>query len=216
MKSQLKKNYWLLAFVAICPFLVTTLKAQVTIGSSAAPDAQAVLDLRSGYENGGTGPAKGLLLPRVSITDVASAAPFVTAPPAGTMVYNIGGGGTGPAPGLYYWNDKANWEPAYTAWFYMPPTNIDTEKDGIDKTLDLYTEYEKQLGGASPLKRNPGAPGLFLEHFERSDFHYYITGYSNTVFEIIDVSDTGILKYKIIGDADDSTYINIVFVRKHR
>lgn len=65
-----------------------------------APDASAILDVKS--------TDRGLLVPRVSLSDVTSASP-VTSPATGLLVYNTnasvtGGNGTG----FYYW-DGSQW-----------------------------------------------------------------------------------------------------------
>lgn len=79
--------------------------AQVTIGENAAPDAQAVLDLRAGATT-----KKGLLMPRVTLTALNNVAPFTASLAAGMSVYHTGpvaSGNTLPA-GIYTW-DGAKW-----------------------------------------------------------------------------------------------------------
>lgn len=70
--------------------------------SGAAPDASAMLDIVS--------TSKGLLVPRVALTDVTVAAP-VTSPLTSLLVYNTATAGVSPnnvLPGYYYW-DGAKW-----------------------------------------------------------------------------------------------------------
>lgn len=89
----------LLLFVTFLLFLLTTrgLIAQNvginTDGSS--PDNSAMLDVKA--------PDRGVLLPRVSLTNVTSASP-VTAPATGLLVYNTNASVTGAnGTGFYYW-----------------------------------------------------------------------------------------------------------------
>jgi len=73
------------------------LKAQVRIGGNGAPNAAAVLDLNADDTNTGT---KGLVLPRVSLTNVST--PLTGTPTVnGMLVYNTGGTLTA---GIYFWN----------------------------------------------------------------------------------------------------------------
>ncbi|MCX7650087.1 MAG: hypothetical protein N2050_05985, partial [Flavobacteriales bacterium] len=64
-----------------------------------APDASALLDVKSSD--------KGLLVPRVSLTDVTSASP-ITAPASGLLVYNTNASVTGGSGvGFYVWLGSA-------------------------------------------------------------------------------------------------------------
>ena len=73
--------------------------AQVGIGTT-SPDPSSLLDI-----NDGSG-TKGLLIPRVMLTDTYEAAP-ISAPATGLLVYNENYSGSGEhlvAPGFYFWN----------------------------------------------------------------------------------------------------------------
>jgi len=76
-------------------------KAQVRIGGNGAPNAAAVLDLNVDDTNSG---AKGLALPRVSLTNVTT--PLAGTPVVnGMMVYNTNESVTGGRGiGIYCWN----------------------------------------------------------------------------------------------------------------
>ena len=82
-----------------------SLSAQVRIGGNAAPNAAAVLDLNADDTNSG---AKGLALPRVSLTNVST--PLTGTPVVnGMMVYNTNASITGGSGvGIYYW-DGMKW-----------------------------------------------------------------------------------------------------------
>jgi hypothetical protein len=224
MKS--KKSYWLTATVVIFSFFTANLDAQVTIGESVNPDAQAVLDLKSKAENRETTGAKGLLLPRVTLKSKFDPTPFTntTAPDTltpGMTVYNkadnlttLSPGDAPLAAGLYVWTGN-EWISANSDdWFYMPSTTINTEFNGLPKPpFDLYQVYADQFN--PPAKKSLGAPDLFVQPLARTDFYYYVIGYTSTVFNIIQISANGIMDYDIIDVADENTYINVVFVKKH-
>ncbi len=67
----------------------------ISTSSSATPDASAILDVQS--------TSQGMLIPRVDITDLATAAP-VSSPATSLMVYNTN---TTTGPGFFYWNGSA-------------------------------------------------------------------------------------------------------------
>lgn len=190
---------------------IVNIHAQVTIGENDTPDKQAVLDIRSGENQN-----LGLLFPRVQLTAISNPAPFTNAAgnllAYGMTVYHTGGNNL--IEGIYYWTGD-RWEIAGKAWFYMPSIAFDTENPGNDelREVNLYTEYAKQFNISSPVK-NPAAPVLIYDVLKSTDFHYYVIGYDETVFEIISISDAGLLKYKVIGEPTDASYINIVFVKK--
>ena len=74
-----------------------SVKAQVRIGGNGVPNAAAVLDLNTDDTNSG---AKGLALPRVSLTNVST--PLTGSPVVnGMLVYNTGGTLTA---GIYFWS----------------------------------------------------------------------------------------------------------------
>ena len=81
--------------------------AQVRIGGNAAPNPAAVLDLNVDDTNTG---AKGLALPRVSLTNVST--PLTGTPVVnGMMVYNTNASTTGGSgTGIYYWDgNRSKW-----------------------------------------------------------------------------------------------------------
>jgi len=72
--------------------------AQVKIGENSAPDASAMLELKS--------TTTGFLPPRVALTAINAAGP-IASPAKGLMVYNTATAGTAPydvSPGYYSWN----------------------------------------------------------------------------------------------------------------
>lgn len=100
----------IILFVVVCPFLIYNLHLQAqNIGINAtgiAPDAGAMLDISSTN--------KGLLIPRVNITNLAAIAPIVGSTTTSMLVYNTN---ATTGQGYYYWNG-ATWVRFFTgdAW----------------------------------------------------------------------------------------------------
>lgn len=210
--------------VAIC-FLMAglNLKAQVTIGDGRSPHKDAVLDLESGLTaTNATSIRKGLLLPRVELQSTTNYAPL-SEHTNGMLVFNLATAGTGSSavtPGIYY-NDGSKWvrvNSPFLNWFYMPSTPINTEKltpsSDPDLELNMYNVFTNQFKGIPATENSSGAVSSIMDLPDATDFDYFVTGYDKTVFDIKSVSKQGILKYRIIGAATDSTYLNIVFVLK--
>lgn len=125
-------------------------------------------------------------------------------------------------------------------FFYMPAVvfNTDNQTTGTTTlTRDLYELYENQFNGtahhivqgantagtaavetvnytggvvSSTNATNPLSSYLFT----RGELEYHITYYDQTVFEIMGITEGGVLEYKIIGEATPMSYMNIVFVIK--
>jgi hypothetical protein len=205
----MKKIYLLLILVSI---LAINAKAQVTIGKQENPDPQAVLDLKSD--------SLGLLPPRVRLVAINNYAPL-KAHVEGMVVYNTHVTDT-LRRGLYY-NDGSKWinlSPApFTKqnWFYMPSIIFDTSTNNTGLTKDLYQEFKKQLNttGGHVIFSAGGAPNRVLTSIPAAnDLYYYVTDYDPLVFDNISIDVNGLMRYNIIGQASDSTILNIVFVEK--
>lgn len=125
-------------------------------------------------------------------------------------------------------------------FFYMPAVvfNTDNQTTGTTTlTRDLYELYANQFNGtahhivqgantagtaavesvnytggvvSSANATNPLSSYLFT----RGELEYHITYYDQTVFEIVGITEGGVLEYKIIGEATPMSYMNIVFVIK--
>lgn len=219
----MKKIFLLTFFAALFAFNV---QGQVTIGSEEPPHSKALLDLKEGTGDNKDESAKGLFLPRVNL---ASAVDFfgTNEHQDGAVVYNRNTSATSVAvadrvsPGFYY-NNGVRWEKlalGYTNWFYMPSIAIptgSTTPEGVTEEIDLYTEYKKQFDGsqADTYKASAGAPAVIPYIPEATDLYYYITYYSPDVFDVIEITEEGKMKYKVIGSATDCSYVNVVFVLK--
>jgi hypothetical protein len=102
-KKHLKTNVMNVKFTIACLLLlVSAVHSQVAVNNAgSAPHASAMLDVSSTN--------KGLLIPGVSLTNIASASP-VTSPANGLLIWNTNSlvtGGSGI--GFYYW-DGARWQ----------------------------------------------------------------------------------------------------------
>lgn len=103
------KRYTIITILAalLLSNIFNQLKAQVTIGSEAEPDNNALLDLK---EDPATGESvRGMLLPRVNLVSLTDPSPLVSHV-EGIMVYNLKNDGVGEAisPGLYK-NNGTRW-----------------------------------------------------------------------------------------------------------
>ncbi|GAB6123682.1 hypothetical protein [Dysgonomonas termitidis] len=189
--------------------LVLYIQAQVTIGSGIPPDENALLDLKED-DNGNS--TKGLLLPRVQLSDIDSPSPL-TEHKEGMFVYNIGENGF-VGRGVYY-NTGEKWEKVsslFTNWFYMPSVVFDTSLTGEGFTKNLYELYRDQF--ENPMMKSSDAPPSIPHMPAANDLYYYITVYDTDVFEIISLSDSGILVYNIKQAVSAYSLINIIFVLK--
>lgn len=125
-------------------------------------------------------------------------------------------------------------------FFYMPAVvfNTDNKTTGTTTlTRDLYELYANQFNGtAHHIVQGANTAGtaavetvnytggvvssanatnaLSSYLFTRGELEYHITYYDQTVFEIVGITEGGVLEYKIIGEATPMSYMNIVFVIK--
>lgn len=205
------KRLFLFLTMVVAMSVTFGLKAQVTIGSNAEPDQNAVLDLQSS--------SRGLLLPRVALTATNDPSP-TTAHTAGLTVYNTATSNGSVAfeyyvsPGLYY-NDGTKWIRMALGnpnWFYMPSVSFDTSVTATGLTKNLYALYYGQF--QAPMIKSAGAPVSVPYIPAATDLYYYITEYDTNVFSNISINANGVMTYDVVGGATDCSYINIVFVLK--
>ncbi|AJA70819.1 MULTISPECIES: hypothetical protein [Myroides] len=194
-------------------FLATAGFAQTKIGvvGKSNPDVNtnAILELEA--EN------KGLLLPRVALTETTKANPL-SAHVSGMTVYNTATVAD-VVPGFYY-NDGSKWQQMVTTdnkavkFFYMPTITFDTSVLG-DGTKELYEEYKKQFTMQSGnAVKSTSAPAVIPHFPAASDLYYYVTDFDSAVFSDIVIDDNGVMTYKIIGNGTPTSIMNIVFVVK--
>lgn len=113
-------------------------------------------------------------------------------------------------------------------YFHMPavvmpltPTSTTIEMVGVSYnsgseiyTIDLHEIYQSQFGGlvGTTSWSSPGAGTLPV--LSKTELYYHITYYDPDVFDIQELTDQGVLTYKILNNANDAssrTYMNIVF-----
>jgi len=113
----------ILSFITLFIFSISF--AQVGIGNT-NPDASSLLDISNAAGD------KGILIPRVDIADLSTAAP-VTTPLESLLVYNTN---ATTGTGFYYWDS--------TKWTRVAPIRIDDLEDGksdVDGTQDGSSVY---------------------------------------------------------------------------
>ncbi|MTG97661.1 MULTISPECIES: hypothetical protein [Myroides] len=162
---------------------------------------------------------KGLLLPRVELTKTTEATPL-NAHVEGMTVYNTKKQND-VVPGFYY-NDGLKWQQMVTTdnkavkFFYMPSIVFDTSiitDPATVKEVNLYQEYVNQFGmkDKSRTFKNDGAPESIPYFHSADQLDYYVTDYDPTVFEIVNISNEGIMQYRILSNGTPTSIMNIVF-----
>ena len=204
-------------FLSLLAFIfAANVNAQVSIGSQDPPVEGAVLELKSGN--------LGFLPSRVELVKLSQAAPLPNHV-QGMVVFN-----TKELPadtlhvGLYY-NTGQKWirfQASNTeTWFYMPSILFDTQSPTgtypFAGEVNLYNAFYKQKRDKSNNKvvASSGAPASALNFVPGADgYYYYVTEFDEEVFDIKEISASGVMKYEIKALASEKTFINIVFVEK--
>ncbi|MDT0622828.1 hypothetical protein [Croceitalea vernalis] len=97
--------------------------------------------------------------------------------------------------------------------FYPPSIAIDASTNIVNATKDLYAEYVAQFASVNTIASD-GAPSA-VPIYAASELYYYVTYFDPAVFANIEISNTGVMEYDIIGQpADYNSLLNIVFVVK--
>jgi hypothetical protein len=208
-----KNQIVVLTLVAATLFIITPLKAQVTIGSQDAPDTNALLDLKQNTDGSSS---KGFLLPRVALTGTANAAPL-SGHVKGMFVYNTDSVAD-VTPGVYY-NNGTKWVKSgddKKEWFYMPSFNLAIPSTGTNLTFDLYGEYQKQFtqsGNAAFVSSNTSATEA-VKVYDPDQLEYYVTSYP-ACLTIHSISATGVMSYDVTStNVPEGSFINVIFVVK--
>ena len=137
-----KEQLWVVVLMLAATFFPLPAKAQVTIGELVEPDMNAVLELRS---NGN----KGLLLPRVVLTDTLSVAPLTAPVPKGMMVYNTTASADDKVvEGIYFW-DGRRWWPA-NGENSQPWLVAGSTKKATQNNENIYQMGNVGIGTANP------------------------------------------------------------------
>lgn len=170
------------------------------------PDPSSSLDVKS--------EDSGVLIPRVSGLTNSNATSSIKNPANGLLVYNKDKQCLSQNIGT---PEAADWiciSGNVVKFFYMPSIALDiTITNG---KYNLFEEYKKQF--SNPVVKSDGAPSQIPFFGKAQDLYYYVTSYSDIVFEDVKVSPEGILTYKVKKDAqansDNSDFMNIVLVVK--
>lgn len=189
---------------------LSTLSAQVTIGSNVAPNESALLDLKNKADETSN---KGLLMPRVHLQSTDESTPL-SAHVKGMTVYNLAPKGD-VVEGFYY-NNGSKWVrliPETDVFFYMPSIMLPlSESDpsfssGFFK-IQLHQKYEEQFTTST---KSPAATTLPIYDSNRLEF--FVLYYDNNVFEQVTIDDGGVLSYRIKPDYEvsEKTFMNIAF-----
>ena len=118
---------------------------------------------------------------------------------------------------IFYYYNGTSWlslssVPTSAKIFYPPSVAIDASTTGSGRTLNLYSEYINQFG--TPAVSSTGAPSS-IPTYSSSELYYYVTKADTDIFNIVSITDTGLLTYDILDiPDDDNTILNIVFVVK--
>lgn len=175
------------------------------------PDPSAQLDVYS--------TDKGMLIPRVELSQVIDNSPIGNDVANGLLVFNTADQND-VTPGFYYWyNDR--WQrlipqgaATMSKVFYMPAVLFDTSTLGA-QTKDLHQEYINQFTGQNPtFASSDGAPSEIPNIPDAQDLYYYVIDYDEDVIENVSIDADGIMSYDVIGHAGQYSFVNIVFVVK--
>ncbi|WP_430612501.1 hypothetical protein [Flavobacterium sp. JP2137] len=165
------------------------------------PDPSAALDV--------VNDKAGVLIPRISNVAVS-----IPRPANGLLIYDIDKQCLSQNTGT---PDVPNWvciSGNVVKFFYMPSVALDiTNSTG---RYDLFEIYKEQF--STPRVSSAGSPAQIPFFASASDLYYYVTYYSDVVFENVQVSPAGILTYSVKDSAqangDNSDFMNIVLVVK--
>jgi len=217
---QKKTNQlWMAAFLLSAVFLVSPLKAQVTVGARTPSNSTLeVVKLPSGSAT-----PDGIMAPQISGDDLKAkdgkyganqndVLVYVTAPVtvASTKTVNVKKAG-------YYYYDAAKgvWIAVASGnedWFYMPSFNLP-----LDVTsYNLYDEYVRQFtkAGNTQFFSSDGTAATVTDAGPHpvSDITFFVTAYSANVIMVTGIDPDGTLHYLPTSDVvPDGSFINIIF-----
>ena len=189
------RSFFLLLLIL---FNFTSGFAQVGIGTS-NPDQTSALDVES--------TSGGVLIPRMT----TSQRDAIFHPATGLLVYDTTRKCLSQQVGT---PETPDWMCIRTEtasrFFYLPSININTQSEANNLSIDLYEEYKSQF--SEPLVSSN--PGSSIPYFKKDELEYHVTAYDETVLDIHDISDEGIMRYDVKGRATACSFINVVLVVK--
>lgn len=204
MKKTLFTTITLLLFIC-------NVNAQAVIGGGNLSEIGAILDFKE-FEgtdtNNNTTANKGVLLPRVLLTDVDNLKPAVTNATdkdkkshIGLIIYHVGGNNI--KEGLKIWTGT-KWSEVEGKeegkWFYMPPFPIPMY-EATEQKINLYDKYLEQINSLA---------SIGVRIYTKDEITFHITGYDVQSFEKVEIKDE-ILTYKAnVANISTSSYLNII------
>ena len=105
---------------------------------------------------------------------------------------------------------------AMPVFFYMPSILIDTSivDPNTIKTVNLYQQYTSQFNVTNTAHRSTSAPAQIPVLPAATDLYYYITYHDAASIQIIGIDANGVMSYKVVGNTNSLSFVNIVFVIK--
>lgn len=107
---------------------------------------------------------------------------------------------------------------AMPQFFYMPSILIDTSvitpSGSPDLTVNLYTQYTGQFNVTNANMRSATAPAQIPVLPAATDLYYYVTYSDTSSIQITGISDNGVMSYRVLGNTNSLSFVNIVFVIK--
>lgn len=216
-------------FFLIIWFTYSAIYAQVGINTETP---KASLDIHAQTTDSRT--ADGLIVPRLTLSQLVSKDALYSTDQTGCMVYITKVVGvTSPktrkiiAPG-YYSFDGAIWHgltpDQNLRFFYMPSIvlPVDTDSPAYNTstqtyTINLYQSYADQFGLTNLNKNAQKSPSATsLPVLQSNAFEYLITYFDDQVFKKVSVTNAGVLTYQIPTDAvfSEKTFMNVIFKLK--
>lgn len=192
------KTRILLLFIAISTLSHMAFSQVAINGSGADPHGSAALDISASD--------KGILIPRVNITDVDSDLTPVESPAEGLLVYNIDGGIL-PA-GFYYWTGHK--------WQQLINNATVLSIDQIGQLYEAAELYEKNSFGSAVTISLPNSSSFYgwINATEGETFGETSTDITNSTADQIIVGEDGLYELEIsasFGGSNNAQIIASVF-----
>ncbi|PXV62666.1 hypothetical protein CLV62_11855 [Dysgonomonas alginatilytica] len=204
---------------------IAFLQAQVGVNTY---DPKVSLDVQAASTDAST--AEGLIAPRLTLAQLASKEAKYLSDQTGTIVYvtNVTGTTTAKTKNVisvgYYYFDGTLWQSVGPdkgmRFFYMPSIVLPTDTSDPSYnsatetfTIDIHKSYAEQFQMTNVLTSIKSLGSTALPLLANNALEYFITYYDNTVFQNVEMSDLGVLKYKLpaLLTVTDKTFMNIVF-----
>lgn len=148
-----KKVLTILTLIVLCCIVTTTSYAQVTIGSKEEPNQGALLDLKENKEKG-VNSTKGLLLPRMNLSNTKSLQPIfddeeltdkIKKDHIGLTIFNLKENyPLGLCKGVYTWSEMFEWQRLHEPCC-LPLKGIEIENTVLDFLQNSTAEFTTKI-----------------------------------------------------------------------